>query len=391
MMKKSEKKGPLVAIACGGSGGHFYPGIAVAQKLYNAGCEILLIVTEKEIDQVASAQIREFRVERMPAVGLTSRNMLSFFLRFIKSYLKARKLFRNLQPKAVLGMGGFSSAPTVLAAPSGKCKAFIHEGNSIPGRANRLVAPFVHTGFVHFPQSVSRLRMRRVDVVGMPVRANFSPSNEEMSRGCKMMLGLDPDRPVLLAMGGSQGARALNSLVVASLKKILRRIPDLQIIHLTGQRDFESVQKSYQDSGVSAMVREYFAEMDLVMGAATVIVSRSGASSLAETARMRIPSILIPLPTAADNHQYYNALAFEETGAAILFEQPVSPLQEAAVDDFADVVSSLLTNEKKRSAICHALAEWGERDAATEIAKKIIEVALPQENLNMDWSTEPVV
>ena len=205
------------------------------------------------------------------------------------------------------------------------------------------------------------------------------------------MLGLDPDRPVLLAMGGSQGARALNSLVVASLKKILRRIPDLQIIHLTGQRDFESVQKSYQDSGVSAMVREYFAEMDLVMGAATVIVSRSGASSLAETARMRIPSILIPLPTAADNHQYYNALAFEETGAAILFEQPVSPLQEAAVDDFADVVSSLLTNEKKRSAICHALAEWGERDAATEIAKKIIEVALPQEYLNMDWSTEPVV
>lgn len=156
-MKKSEKKGPLVAIACGGSGGHFYPGIAVAQKLYSAGCEILLIVTEKEIDQVASAQIREFRVERMPAVGLTSRNVLPFFLRFIKSYLKARKLFRKLQPRAVLGMGGFSSAPTVLAAPAGKCKAFIHEGNSIPGRANRLVAPFVHTGFVHFPQSVSSL------------------------------------------------------------------------------------------------------------------------------------------------------------------------------------------------------------------------------------------
>lgn len=206
-----------------------------------------------------------------------------------------------------------------------------------------------------------------------------------------MMLGLDPDRPVLLAMGGSQGARALNSLVLASLKKILRRIPDLQIIHLTGKRDFESVQKGYQDSGVPAMVREYFAEMDLVMGAATVMVSRAGASSLAETARMRIPSILIPLPTAADNHQYYNALAFEETGAAILFEQPESPIQEAAADDFADVVSSLLTNEKKRLAICHALAEWGERDAATEIAKKMIEVALPQENLNMDWSTEPVV
>ena len=243
-MKKSEKKGPLVAIACGGSGGHFYPGIAVAQKLYTAGCEILLLVTEKEVDQIASTPIREFRVERMPAIGLTRGNVLPFFVRFIRSYSRVKKLFRQIRPKAVLGMGGFSSAPAVLAAPSRRRKAFIHEGNSVPGRANRLVAPFVHTGFVHFPQSVSRLYMRRVEVAGMPVRASFAPVTEEMARGCKMMLGLSPDKPVLLVMGGSQGASAINSLVVASLKKIFRRLPELQIIHLTGQRDFKAIQDS---------------------------------------------------------------------------------------------------------------------------------------------------
>lgn len=392
-MKEKNKRSPLAVVACGGSGGHFYPGLAVARKLLQAGCEVILLITEKEIDQVTSGAETGFRVIKVPAIGLTKGGGVRFTIRFLKSYLKLRKLFAAEKPGAVLGMGGFSSAPAVLATSYGRCKAFLHEGNSIPGRANRLVAPFVHTGFVHFPQSASRLHCRRLEVVGMPVRDGFIPVDESGVRGCRMSLGLHPDKPTLLVMGGSQGAHAINQMMIQSAENILRRVADLQIIHLTGALDFKEATECYNKLGIKAIVFKYLTEMELVMGAATAMVSRSGASSMAEIAAMRIPALLIPYPYAADNHQYFNALAYEEMGAAIVMEQDFNEKGDKAVDKmefFEEIVAQLLLNKKQQDSIKRALAEWQEHKASIEIARRIIEIAFPQEKLMTDWNSEPV-
>ena len=383
---ENSKKNPLTVIACGGSGGHFYPGLSVARKLYNAGCDIILVVTEKEVDQVVTGAEHGIRVERMPAVGFSKEHFFRFFINFFKSYRKARRLFASEHPGAVLGMGGFSSAPTVLAAPKKNCKSFIHEGNSIPGRANRLVAPFVHTCFIHFPDSASMLRSHRKLVTGMPVRDVFVPMNDDGVRGCRMALGLNPDLPTLLVMGGSQGARAINHIMRDSLKKLKKKMPTLQIIHLTGKNDYAEIKKSYETKGIQALVKEYFSEMELAMGAATLIVSRSGASSLAESATMGVPSILIPLPSAADNHQYFNAAAFEKTGAAVLLKQDT-----LTPDIFTGKVIELLRDGKRRLAMKKALSEWHEQEAAETVARQIIEAAFPDAGLNTDWSSEPIL
>ena len=163
-------------------------------------------------------------------------------------------------------------------------------------------------------------------------------------------------------------------------------MPALQIIHLTGKNDYAEIKRSYENRGIQALVKEYFSEMELAMGAATLIVSRSGASSLAESATMGIPSILIPLPSAADNHQYFNAAAFEKTGAAVLLKQDT-----LTPDIFTGKVIELLRDGKRRLAMKKALSEWHEQEAAGTVAKQIIEAAFPDAGLNTDWSSEPIL
>lgn len=381
-------KKPSVYIACGGSGGHFFPGLAIGNRLYEAGCDITYIVTEKEIDKETSKNISNAKIERLPAIAMGKGNPVNFFLKLFRSFRIAQKLYRQNPPSAVLGMGGFSSAAPVLAAIRKGCKTFIHEANSIPGRANRLVAPFVHTCFVHFPKSVSLLKSRRIEVVGMPVRDVFKPVDEVAQQGYRLALGLDANIPTLLVMGGSQGATPINELTIRNLKKIQRGIQHFQVIHLTGVNNDECVRKAYSKLHVRALVYPYFSEMEMVMGAATAVISRAGASSMAEIAAMKIPSILIPLPHAADNHQFYNAQAFEEIHAAILLDQKQV---QSNGDIFADAVVDLLKDATKRSDIISALSQWRECDASTIIAKKVIDIAMPDFNLKANWNSDPIL
>ena len=167
----------------------------------------------------------------------------------------------------------------------------------------------------------------------------------------------------------------------------------MQIIHLTGALDFKEATECYNKLGIKAIVFKYLTEMELVMGAATAMVSRSGASSMAEIAAMRIPALLIPYPYAADNHQYFNALAYEEMGAAIVMEQDFNEKGDKAVDKmefFEEIVAQLLLNKKQQDSIKRALAEWQEHKASIEMARRIIEIAFPQEKLMTDWNSEPV-
>ncbi len=158
---RSRNKTPFVAIACGGTGGHLFPGIAVAEELKKRGCWIALLISPKEVDQQAVKSANGMEIFTLPAVGLQNRNYFSFAWSFWKSFRAAQKIFKQHQPDAVLAMGGFTSAPPVLAAKKFGAKTFLHESNTIPGRANRFLARFVDEAFVGFPEAAARLNARK--------------------------------------------------------------------------------------------------------------------------------------------------------------------------------------------------------------------------------------
>jgi UDP-N-acetylglucosamine--N-acetylmuramyl-(pentapeptide) pyrophosphoryl-undecaprenol N-acetylglucosamine transferase len=369
---------PTIAIACGGTGGHLFPGLAVAEQLVKRGCAVIVLVSPKEVDQQAVKMARDVNIVTLPAVGLQNRNYFSFARSFVKSWLAARKAFAARKPVAALAMGGFTSAPPIFAAKQFGARTFLHESNTIPGKANRWLSRFVDECFVGFPQAAARLHSSKVVTTGTPVRPQFKPRD---AAACRTALGLDPNRPTILVMGGSQGASGINDLVIGALEMLkagrARRSAraadtlssdDLQFFHLSGPSDVEKLRTAYVEKNLRAVVHGFFGEMDTALGAATVVVSRSGASSLAEIAAMRVPSVLVPFPAATDNHQFFNAQAFQETGAAHLLEQ-----KNSTPEKFADLILDLVTNTVAREAMQSALAKWHAPQAAEQIAEIILQ------------------
>jgi UDP-N-acetylglucosamine--N-acetylmuramyl-(pentapeptide) pyrophosphoryl-undecaprenol N-acetylglucosamine transferase len=354
-----------VAIACGGTGGHLFPGVAVGEQLRMRGCDVTLMVSPKDVDQQAIRSISGMETITLPAVGLSRMGWMSFLWGFWKSYRVARLHFRRRRPKCVLAMGGFISAPPVFAGRRCGAKTFLHESNSIPGRANRWLAPWVDGAFVYFPPAAGLLRARRVEVAGMPVRPQFfAPLTPAEAR---QTVGLAADAPVLLVMGGSQGASKINELVLKIVPQLRQAIPDLQFMHLTGRGDLEKVRAGYAAQNVRAVVHAFFDDMGTALAAADVALSRAGASSLAELGARRVPAVLIPYPTAADNHQYFNARAFVQSGAAWMLEQ-----DRSTGGQLAGEILDLVRDTMKRSAMQRALAAWHTPGAAADIAEKIL-------------------
>ena len=371
-MNELDTKTPFVAIACGGTGGHLFPGIAVAEELKKRGCKIGLLISPKEIDQQAVKAARDMEVFTLPAVGLQNHNYFSFALSFWKSFRAARKIFKNRLPQAVLAMGGFTSAPPILAARMFGAKTFLHESNTIPGRANRFLAKYIDEAFVGFPETAKRIKGCKTSVVGTPVRPQFlvgRDSVEPKFSQYRAALGLDPALPTILVVGGSQGASGLNEMILSALPLLASK--NWQWLHLTGTSDFEKVKAAYAAKKLKAVVKPFLAEMDLALGAATVAVSRAGASSLAEIAAVRLPSLLVPFPAAADNHQYFNALAFQKSGAAKLLEQ-----RNSAPERVAAILTELVEGETARSQMQSALAQWHKPQAAALIAEDIAHAAM---------------
>ncbi len=356
---------PFVAIACGGTGGHLFPGLAVAEQLQKRGGAVALLISPKEVDREAVKSASGMEVVTLPAVGLQNRNYFSFALSFLKSLFAARKVFRRRKPAAVLAMGGFTSAPPVFVAKELGAKTFLHESNTVPGRANRFLARFVNEVFIGFPGAATGLRARKVTLTGTPVRPQFQPANPTP---CRAAFRLDSDRPTILVMGGSQGAVGINEMITSALASLGNRASHWQWLHLAGPKDVEKVESAYAARGFKAVVKPFLAEMDLALGAATIAVSRAGASSLAEIAAVRLPSLLVPFPAAADNHQFFNARAFELSGAARLLEQ-----KNATPERVAALLSELIEGPAARAKMQSALAQWHAPKAAEQIAEIMLQ------------------
>ena len=354
-----------VAIACGGTGGHLFPGIAVGDALVARGCEVTLLVSPKEVDQTAVKSAYGMDVESLSMIGLAG-NPLKFGCKFIRSTNSCRKLFFKKPPAAVLAMGGFTSLPPVIVGKIMGAKIFLHEANAVPGRAVRMLSSFADEVFVQFPDSLPRVLGGNVRATGLPVRATMEPVPKADAR---TVLGLADDLPVLLIMGGSQGAEAINRAVLGSLPYLAKLLPKIQFIHLTGNRNSDPIRLAYDTLGLRAVVRPFLTEMEYALGAADLVISRAGASSLAEFSSMELPAILVPYPSAVDDHQRLNARTFVEMGAARCFHQ-----KQLTPSLLIQQLKELFGRPVKLKKMGEAMKQWKSDCATDEVVKRIYEV-----------------
>jgi len=350
-------------IACGGTGGHLFPGLAVAETLHERGHEVLLFVSEKEIDATALQAHPEFRSEKLPSIGMPSMVVspafLSFLKRFWESYRHCRSVYRKYRPSVVLGMGGFTSTAPILAARLAGLPSFIHESNSIAGRANRLAAKFATRVLLGFEDCRPYFSGSSCVVTGTPVRKNLGhpiPREEALK-----VFNLDPSRTTLLVTGGSQGASGINQLLFKTAP--LLPTENLQIIHLTGKNDDRLAAANYQRDHIPHYVAPFHHRMEEAYSAADLVVSRAGASSLSELAMFGLPSILIPYPYATDDHQKANAEIFVRAGAAELINE-----REIQPEVFSSALSKWLGNPERRSAMAAAARQLSPEAAAANVA-----------------------
>lgn len=354
-MNQPTSQATHVAIACGGTGGHLFPGLAVGREILRRGGRVTMFVSEKEVDRHASASATGMSIVAQPSVGLTRGRWLGFAGGMWRSARLAGKYFRENPPRVVLAMGGFTSAGPVLAGRRAGAACFLHDSNVIPGRANRWLSNFAKAIFVAFPQAGAHFK-KPTEVTGTPVRAEFQPMESVRARA---ELGLRGDDPVLLIMGGSQGATGINRLAQEALPALVERFPRLQFIHLAGGAELATVQSAYQRLGVKALVQRFSTEMHLALGAATLALSRAGGSSLAELAVMGTATVLVPYPEAAENHQEANAESFVRQGAAVSVAQ-----NQISGVAFAELLVNLLADPQRRSQLSVRIRALAVPDAA---------------------------
>ncbi len=358
-----------VAIACGGTGGHLFPGLAVAEALRLRGHRVLLLVSEKEIDRHAFQLAAAIEVRAIPGIGLppwTSPRIITFLAEQLRATRLCGQLFDDFEPDVVLGMGGFTSAPPVIAARRRRVPVVLHDSNAIPGRATRLLARWVAAVAVGMDECAARLPGRCVVNAGTPVRASL---RKRPAGDARWQLGLETRRQTVLVVGGSQGARGLNDLMLAALPHLKHLARQLQFIHLTGEADFERVRAAWETTGFKAVVRPFQKEMELAYSAATLAVARAGAASLAELAWFGLPAILVPFPDAADNHQLFNAQFAARNGGA-----RVMPQAETSGEMLARAVEEMLVSATRRD-MAEKMAALRRPDAAAAIATLLAQVA----------------
>lgn len=367
MSKASVKK---LVIACGGTGGHLFPGIAVAEAWRKKGGEVLLLISEKQIDTLATEGFDHLRFERMPSIAMPrvySPKMIGFGLGFLKTYNKCRKLFKDFGADAVLGMGGFTSTPPLVAGKAMKLPTFIHESNAIPGRSNLLNAKFSEKVLVGFEVCASKFPGKNTAVVGTPLRPAFlnRPSREE---GLKYF-GLSGDRRTVMIMGGSQGAVRINELVANSLGRLIEE--NIQVLHITGPHDYEKMEKAFLANRQAGTVVNFCREIQYAYSAADLAICRAGASSSTELAYYGLPSILIPYPYAADDHQTANAEIFSIPGAAELWKQ-----NELDEDTFADNLIALMNSPEKLARMKQTMLQLAIPDASDQVCDVILDTLI---------------
>jgi UDP-N-acetylglucosamine--N-acetylmuramyl-(pentapeptide) pyrophosphoryl-undecaprenol N-acetylglucosamine transferase len=349
-----------IIIAGGGTGGHVIPALAIAQQLKKQfDAEVLFIGTARGIETrlvpQAGFPLELIKVGALNKVSLMTRLKTLFDLPL--AIAASSRLLTEFDPEVVIGVGGYASGPAMVAAIRRRLPTLAFEPNVVPGFANRMIARWVSAAAVHFEETCEYFP--HCKVTGVPVRAAFF-SIPAKTGGV----------PTLLVFGGSQGARAINQAMIESLPGLRAKIPGIQIIHQTGQRDYDRVLAAYQQSGISGEVHKFIDDMPATFGRADLIVCRSGASTVGEITAAGKPAIFVPFPAAADDHQNVNARALERAGAAIVVEE--SNLEAAYL---VETIVALIGDARQLRTMSAAAKSLAHPQAVEEIADMVAKLA----------------
>jgi UDP-N-acetylglucosamine--N-acetylmuramyl-(pentapeptide) pyrophosphoryl-undecaprenol N-acetylglucosamine transferase len=355
-----------ILIACGGTGGHLFPGIAVAESLLAQGHEPLLLISQKKIDSQASAKYPHLTFKVVPAIAKPatfSPKMIPFLWALFQSIRTSKKIIREFGADAVLGMGGFTSLPPVYAGHRLGKKTYVHDSNARPGRANILTSRFCTKVFIGL-QPAATFFKAPTHLTGTPARPEILnlPSRADAAA----RFGLDPEKRTILVTGGSQGALGLNQLTAAAAPLLP---DDIQILHIAGPNDRDRIASENPVTRPGYKLIGFCDQMPSAYACADLVIARSGASTLTEISLAGLPSILVPYPYAADDHQTANAKVFSEAGAAELIQQ-----EDLTADSLAKLLSGLLADPETLSKMSGAAKSLAIPDAPEKVTAAILAI-----------------
>ena len=353
-----------VAVACGGTGGHIFPGLATAQELRRRGHTVTLWLSGRDVEASSvsgwDGPVQRIRAAGFPS-GLSIRSAASAARLFAAAISATVRMTRS-RPDVLLAMGSYASVGPALAARLLGVPLVLHEANAVPGRAIALLARFAQAVGITFAEAEARLRCRQVVPTGLPVRSDldqrFAPGE------------LLPDLFTVLVMGGSQGAHRLNEVAAEAICLLARSGAPAQVVHLSGAADEGWVRKQYERASVPHRVYAFLKEMGKAYHACHLAICRSGAASCMELALCGVPALLVPLPSSMRGHQVANARAMEQVGGADVILQ-----QDLTAERLADYIRSARRNPEALEAKRNALRGVAVPDAAARLANVVVQAA----------------
>lgn len=360
-----------IIIAAGGTGGHLYPGVALAREFLRTdpSATIRFIGTRRGIEGkvLPHEGFALDYITALPLMGLSLRQRLAALLSLPRGLWQSLSLLRRYHADLVFAIGGYASPPVVLAACLLRIPRVILEPNAYPGMANKILAPLANRVFVAFDATAGFFKLSKVRAFGAPIRPDFF---ESVAR-TKTADGTE-GKKTLLVFGGSGGAHAINLAMMEALPLIFRDAgvrARLSVIHQTGQHDYEEVKGFYQSAGLTVDVRPFLFDMPTALHAADLVVCRSGAMTLAELTVCGKPSVLIPFPNAIYQHQAHNAEVLRKAGAALVISQ-----NELTGEKLADVMGSLLRDPRRLGQMSERSLALGRTDSAQAIVRDCVQL-----------------
>lgn len=359
-----------IIISGGGTGGHIYPGVAIAKKVKEKykDSEILFIGSKNGLEKKLIPK-EGFKISYITVEGLNKKLSLktpAALYKVFKGYFQASAIIKQFKPDIVIGTGGYVCGPVVLAAALKGIPTLIHEQNAFPGMTNKILAHFVSKIAVTFKESEKYFPKNKVVYTGNPIRNEILNTSKLKSR---KIWGFDINKPLILVVGGSRGAKNINDAVVEIIPDLVKN--NIQLLFVTGELQYDEIIKKLNyknmDSKFKGIVVEPFIyNMQDALGACDIIISRAGATILSEITSLGIPAILIPSPYVANNHQEYNAILLEQNGAAVLIKE-----SQLKSDIFKEQIFNLVNNKEMLSKMSVNSFKLAVIDASDKICKII--------------------
>ena len=355
-----------IIIAGGGTGGHIFPAVAIANAIVRIQPKTeILFVGAKGKMEMEKVPLAGYRIEGLTIAGFNRSSLiknigLPFML--LKSFLQVKNIFNEFRPTAVIGVGGYSSFPVLRFAQLKGIDTFIHESNSFAGKSNRLLGKKATKIFVAIDGMNQFFPSDKIILTGNPVRENIAKSKLSREEAI-LFFGLNPNKKTVLAIGGSLGAKNINEALSEGIDEFEKN--DLQLIWQTGKPFIEKGREIAAGKS-NIWVSDFIAQMEYAYGAADVVISRSGAMSIAELAVMGKPAVLVPFPFAAEDHQTVNAQKLVDKNAAEMISDADASAQ------LVDTVIALSKNEKRQQALKDNISKMAVNNADEVIANEIL-------------------